>query len=312
MRTELDCMYGPEIAARVIGDVEDLIAEYRSRIAPRQRRVDQRTGVLIAYGDSICRDGEPPLRTLARFVRDYAGTLLDTVHVLPFYPYSSDDGFSVIDDLAVDPALGTWADIAALPARKMFDAVLNHCSARSASFRGYLDGDPARANWFIAPESDADLRDVVRPRTHPLLTRFEAHEGPRDVWTTFSADQVDRNFAEPAVLVDTLRILLEYALRGAEFLRLDAIAFLWKRSGTSCLHLPETHAAVRLIRKVLDRAAPHVALITETNVPHDEKIAYFGNGRDEVTRPFDGGRAGPRRFVDRNLRLALPSVTTGR
>jgi sucrose phosphorylase len=131
-------------------------------------------------------------------------------------------------------------------------------------------------------EGSPDLSQVVRPRALPLLTEFETAAGKRKAWTTFSADQVDLNFQNPDVLLEIFDILLMYAERGAQFIRLDAIAYLWKEIGTPCIHLPQTHAVIQLLRAVFDDVAPHVYLITETNVPHAENISYFGDGTNEA------------------------------
>ncbi len=210
--------------------------------------------------------------------------VISTVHILPFFPYSSDDGFSVIDYLAVNPDLGTWDDIARLRGdfKLMFDAVINHISAHSAWFQGFVSGDPTYRDFFITVDPTTDLSSVVRPRTLPLLTPVQTAEGVRHVWTTFSADQIDLNYANPAVLLRIVDVLLFYVAQGADLIRLDAIAYLWKRVGTPCIHLPETHAVVRLFRDILDYVAPAVALITETNVPHKENVSYFGDGTDEA------------------------------
>src|SRR5690606_35016656 len=97
-----------------------------------------------------------------------------------------------------------------------------------------------------------------------------------------SADQVDLNFKNPAVLLATTRALLFYVEHGAKFIRLDAIAYLWKEIGTPCIHLPQTHQVIQLMRAVLDEVAPDVRLITETNVPHPDNISYFGAGTNEA------------------------------
>ena len=90
-----------------------------------------------------------------------------------------------------------------------------------------------------------DLSAVVRPRTTPLLTEFIDDEGGiRHVWTTFSADQVDLNYANYKVLLRVLDVLLLYIEKGASLIRLDAIAFIWKEIGTSCVHLPQTHELI--------------------------------------------------------------------
>ncbi|WP_293169534.1 alpha-amylase family glycosyl hydrolase [Oceanithermus sp.] len=239
---------------------------------------------LITYGDQVTREGEAPLATLARFVDRWLAPEFSGVHLLPIYPYSSDDGFSVIDYRAVDPRLGGWDHVRALAERYalMLDAVINHASAESAWFQGFLRCEEPYRRYFLEPPEDWDLSRVVRPRTTPLLTEFQTACGPKRVWTTFSADQVDLNYREPKVLLEVLDLLLFYAAHGARRLRLDAVGFVWKEPGTTCLNLPQTHEVVKLFRTALDVTAPEVALVTETNVPHAENVAYFGNGEDEA------------------------------
>ncbi|MCC7359571.1 MAG: sugar phosphorylase [Anaerolineales bacterium] len=252
--------------------------------------LSERDALLISYGDQLTRragDGsaaEPPLRTLAEFCAATLPGLVSSVHLLPFYPASSDDGFSVVDYRAVDPALGGWEDVARFRPRfrLMFDAVINHVSAQSAWFRAFLSGDPAFQNDFITVTGDPDLMRVVRPRALPLLTTFATPGGERRVWTTFSADQVDLNYQNPDVLLEIIDTLLFYVDQGASLLRLDAIAYLWKEIGTTCLHRPQTHAVIQLLRAVLDEAAPATLLVTETNVPHVDNVSYFGDGANEA------------------------------
>ena len=171
--------------------------------------------------------------------------------------------------------------------RLMFDAVINHASRQSAWFQGFLRDEPRYRDYFIVVEGDPDLSPVVRPRALPLLTEVQTATGPKRVWTTFSDDQIDLNYTNPDVLLEVLDILLFYVAQGAEFIRLDAIAYLWKEIGTSCLHLPQTHRVVQLIRAVLDEVAPHVRLITETNVPHRDNISYFGDGHNEAQMVYN-------------------------
>ncbi|MCA9257736.1 MAG: sugar phosphorylase, partial [Planctomycetales bacterium] len=236
---------------------------------------------LITYGDMVREEGCSPLAALKRLLLDCrADEFLSAVHILPFFPYSSDDGFSVIDYRQVDPELGDWDDVAQLGDcfRLGFDLVLNHISQQSEWFSGYLRGEEPYVRYFVECDPELDLRDVVRPRSLPLLTPFETSRGQRWLWTTFSADQLDLNYAEADVMAEMLDVLLDYLRRGAGIVRLDAVAFLWKEAGTRCLHLPKTHEAVKLMRDVLEAAAPHVWLLTETNVPHRENVSYFGNG----------------------------------
>ncbi len=284
-------LYGPDRGQTCFQQLMSRLDDFRTRhpalsaepVAPHER-FTERDAVLITYGDSLRAEGEAPLRTLHRFLKARLMGVISTVHILPFFPYSSDDGFSVIDYLAVNPDLGTWDDIARLRGdfKLMFDAVINHISAHSAWFQGFVSGDPTYRDFFITVDPTTDLSSVVRPRTLPLLTPVQTAEGVRHVWTTFSADQIDLNYANPAVLLRIVDVLLFYVAQGADLIRLDAIAYLWKRVGTPCIHLPETHAVVRLFRDILDYVAPAVALITETNVPHKENVSYFGDGTDEA------------------------------
>lgn len=260
----------------------DLMRRYRDLHDPvRGERWGERDVVLITYGDQVRQPGATPLESLRQFLLDSKLVdVINTVHLLPFCPYTSDDGFSVVDYLAIDPALGSWEDIARLRQQSdlVFDLVLNHVSQSSAWFQGYLQGDARYADYFIEVDPETDLSAVTRPRSLPLLTPFETSRGTRYIWTTFSADQIDLNYANPAVLLEVLNALLFYIQQGARFVRLDAIAYLWKEMGTNCIHLPQTHAIVKLMRDVVDILAPHVVLLTETNVPHAENISYFGHG----------------------------------
>lgn len=282
-------LYGVAAGTSAYADVRALLARYAPRPASGPGlAVSERDAILITYADQVQRrtgvSAEAPLHALATFCDEHLRGVVSAVHILPFYPATSDDGFSVVDYQAVDPALGTWDDVAAVghSFRLMFDAVINHISAASEWFQGFLRDDPAWRHHFITVTGDPDLTATVRPRALPLLTTFETAAGPKAVWTTFSADQVDLNYANPAVLLAVLETLLFYASRGADFIRLDAIAYLWKQIGTSCIHLPQTHQLIQLMRAVLDEGAPDVMLITETNVPHADNLAYFGNGANEA------------------------------
>jgi sucrose phosphorylase len=240
--------------------------------------------MLITYADQVQEAGVPALQSLTEFAEAHLRGVVNAIHLLPIHPYSSDDGFSVIDYSVVEPALGDWGDVHRLAGgfKLMLDAVVNHLSVESAWFRGFLEDREPFRRYFVTVEGDPDLSAVVRPRVHPLLTTFRTAAGPKRVWTTFSDDQADLNFANPDVLVEILRVLLEYVGHGASFLRLDAIAYLWKEPGTSSIHLPQTHAVIQLLRLVLDEAAPQVALVTETNVAHAENLSYFGGGEGEA------------------------------
>ncbi len=239
--------------------------------------------MLITYGDQVQAPNEKPLQTLKAFCDSHLPGVLNSIHILPFYPWTSDDGFSVMDYRQIDPVLGTWDDVSSMQNfRLMFDGVINHISSQSDWFQKFLQDDLLYKDYFIVINGEPDLSQVVRPRALPLLTSFQTTSGEKKVWTTFSSDQVDLNFKNPEVLLEILDILLLYIEHGATFIRLDAIAYLWKEIGTTCIHLPQTHAVIQFLRAAINDIAPHVHLITETNVPHSDNISYFGNGTNEA------------------------------
>ena len=281
----LRSIYGPDKGL----EAERWITELLTRVSlqehvPGASELTERDALLIAYADQVQEPGVAPLRTLAGFCERHLAGIVSGVHLLPFYPWSSDDGFSVKDYYAVAPEYGRWEDIASFRPQfdLMVDAVFNHASAQGGWFQSFLREEPEFKEFFVTVEGECDISQVVRPRTLPLLTEFQSARGPVKVWTTFSEDQVDLNVRNPRVLVALLDVLLFYVRQGARFIRLDAIAYLCKEGGTSCIHLPDTHAVVQVFRAVLNMAAPHVQLITETNVPHTDNISYFGDGTNEA------------------------------
>jgi glycosidase len=243
------------------------------------------TAVLITYGDAIRSEGEAPLATLRRILNSCVGDAITDVHILPMFPYTSDDGFAVIDYRTINPDLGDWADVAALSRdyRLMFDFVANHVSGTCSWFTDWLAGESRYDGYFVEYDPAFDISLVTRPRTSPLFHSYPRSDGTKaTVWTTFSDDQIDINMAGVPTLVEMTDVLLGYIARGASTIRLDAIGFLWKESGTSCMHLPQTHAIIKLWRAVVDYVKPGTQIITETNVPNAENRSYFGNGSDEA------------------------------
>lgn len=246
---------------------------------------DEKDIVLITYADQFSAPGEKALPVFTRFYNDWLSRSFSHVHLLPFYPWSSDDGFSVIDYHEVAPETGSWRDVAELKksASLMFDFVCNHMSAKSKWFENYINQTPGYEDFFISVDPETDLSAVTRPRALPLLTPFTLHDGSvRHLWTTFSEDQIDLNFASPEVLIVMVDVLLHYLMEGARYIRLDAVGFMWKIPGTNCIHLEQTHRLIQLFRAITDRVAPGTVLITETNVPHKDNISYFGDGENEA------------------------------
>lgn len=260
------------------------------KVKPHTNLWSQNDIILITYGDSIIEpnkaDGEgliqAPLKTLDSFLNRYCSATINSVHILPFFPYSSDDGFSVIDYSTVNQGLGDWSDISSIAenTKLMVDLVINHCSARSMWFDNFLVGKHPGKGFFFEASPDDNLSNVTRPRTSPLLKEVETNEGTKHVWCTFSHDQVDFDFRNPDVLTAMVEIVRLYLDKGTKLFRLDAIAFLWKEVGTSCINLPKTHEVVRLLRTLIEHAAPQTIIITETNIPNRENLTYFGNANE--------------------------------
>lgn len=247
-----------------------------------QNNWTQKDVVLITYGDSLEQPGEKPLETLHSFLNTHCSDTINSVHILPFFPYSSDDGFSVIDYSSVNESLGDWEHISGIAGdyRLMADLVINHCSSRSAWFNNFIKGTGPGSDFFFTASPDDDLSDVVRPRTSPLLRETETANGTQFVWCTFSHDQVDFDFRNPEVLKAFVSIIRQYLDNGVRIFRLDAVAFLWKIPGTTSINLPQTHEAVRLIRTLVEHIQPDAVIITETNIPNRENLTYFGNANE--------------------------------
>ncbi|KXO09207.1 alpha-amylase [Moritella sp. JT01] len=266
---------------------------------PQINHWSEKDTILITYGDSILNQDEKPLQTLHHFLQSYCADTINSVHILPFFPYSSDDGFSVIDYASVNDALGDWDDIKQIAQSHhlMSDLVINHCSSRSKWFDNFIRGEGTGYDYFYTAstyslsnatvsangDSSTDrngIETVVRPRTSPLFRNTKTASGEQQVWCTFSHDQVDLDFTNPKVLINFVSIIRQYLDNGVKIFRLDAIAFLWKKAGTPCINLPETHEMVRLLRTLIEHARPDAVIITETNIPNKENLTYFGNGNE--------------------------------
>lgn len=290
LRELLLSVYPESRVDELLVEIPKLLDRYHPKISKTNHALSERDVVLITYGDQVQEPGTFPLLTLRRFLDEQSEGLINSVHILPFYPYSSDDGFSVIDYYEVHPDWGNWKMIEDMAGsyRLMFDGVINHISQESDWFKGFLAGEAPYTEYFIEDDPAKDYSQVVRPRVLPLLHDYEDAQGQtRHVWTTFSRDQVDLNYRSPKVLLQVLDLLLFYAAKGAKLIRLDAIGFMWKEDNSSCIHLPQTHQLIKVMRAVLSELAPDLIFITETNVPHAENISYFGNGFDEAQMVYN-------------------------
>lgn len=276
----LNEIYGPDAATGIVDRYDALITRHRSRKHPTDDHLHSSDSWIISYPDHISGHQGPPLEVLNEFVQRRLSPTVTGVHILPCFPSSSDEGFSVMDYLEIDEPYGTWNDIERIARHSnlMLDAVVNHASTQGDWFRQWQAGTPPYDAYFRTEDPDADVSEVVRARQHPLLTAFDTAQGERWVWTTFSDDQADLDYRNPEVALAMASVILTYAQRGAAAIRLDAVGFLWKESGTPSIHLENTHRVVQLLRATLDATYPHVLLVTETNVPHAENISYLGGG----------------------------------
>ena len=135
-------IYGQETASLALDRITPVIEKYSVKKRKKESYFSQEDVVLITYGDSLKKDGEVPLSTLHEFASQYLKGAVSNIHFLPFFPYSSDDGFSVMDFFKIDPELGTWQEVAAIGKdfELMFDYVVNHFSSKGQWFQNYLEG----------------------------------------------------------------------------------------------------------------------------------------------------------------------------
>ncbi len=272
-------LYGEDKLPILMDRLLDRLHAFGIRHVNQDEHWNEQDIIMITYGDSILHNEQTPLQTLFEFLTLHLQDSINSVHILPYFPYSSDDGFAVIDYKMVDPALGEWSDIERISDNfhLMTDLVINHVSRENLWFVDFLNGQQPGCDYFIDLPEDTDVSSVVRPRSSPLLMPAHTRNGLRHVWATFGEDQIDVNFANPDVLFEYIDILLLYIEKGSRFIRLDAVAFLWKKLNSRSMSLRETHEAVKLLRDIVDVIAPGTVIITETNVPNGENLSYFGN-----------------------------------
>lgn len=284
IREHVRKIYGEETADSITDKVIKLAKLDQTEVTkvPVENKWNEKDVISITYADSLKEEGKEPLQTLHTFFTRELKDVISGVHILPFYPYSSDDGFSVIDYKKVKKEHGDWQGVRAISKDfdVMADLVVNHCSADSEWFKNFKENKSPGKGYFVDGADFKDISKVVRPRSSPLLSEVKTVDGVKQVWCTFSADQVDLNFANPEVLLEMVDIIQFYLSQDIKIFRLDAIAFLWKESGTSCVHLPQTHEIIKLFRLVIEHINPSAIIITETNVPNKENLSYFGNDNE--------------------------------
>ncbi len=265
----------------------DLIAEEISQIINHFNRnnkkknwfVSEKTTMVICYGDSIYSKNKKHLKTFQAFFNKKLNKFIDTIHFLPFYPSSSDSGFAVKDHYKIDSKFGNWLNIKNFSSKAhiMADMVINHASARGLWFKNFLKEKKPGEDYFLLVNSKFNTSKVVRPRDHKLLKEINIFKKKEYLWRTFSDDQIDLNFKNPKVLLRFIKIMLHLINNGVTIFRLDAIAYLWKKSGTKCINLKQTHEIVKVLRIVSDSLSIKSIIVTETNLPEKENLSYFGN-----------------------------------
>ncbi len=294
IQDKLVFLYGKSKGMRAFNDLVKNLEDFiTNNTQDFKKGFNEKDIILITYGDMI-KNKKRPLQILNAFAKRYLKKKINTIHILPFFEYYSDRGFSITDYKKIDSRFGCWEDIKELNKnfKLMFDLVLNHTSDKHYWFQEFLKGNPKFQNYFIWFNKDSlpkeeVLKKVFRPRAAPLLTKYITAKGEKYVWTTFPLNQVDLNFKNEVVLFEIIDTMLFYIKKGANIIRLDAIAFVWKELGTNCVHLKQAHVIVQLLRDILDAVAPNVSIITETNVPHKENIAYFGDGENEAQMVYN-------------------------
>ena len=261
--------------------INKLINNYKD-IGPKNSKNDywsENTILLITYADSISRGlSGKTLNDFGKFYKKYLKKFINSIHFLPFFPSSGDGGFSVKNHNDVDKAYGTWEDIQSLSkqANIMTDLVLNHSSSKGDWYKNFLDDKDPGKNYFYVVDKNYDSSKVVRPRDHDLLTEIELQNKKKFLWCTFSHDQIDLNFKNPDVLLEFIKLILKLSSYGIKIFRLDAVAFIWKQPGTTCLNLSQTHEIIKLLRDIVDQLDKNLIIVTETNLPKQENLSYFG------------------------------------
>ena len=256
-----------------------------SKANRKKLKVSEDTTVVICYGDSVFDNGKiNSIKSFKSFYNKYLSKFFNTIHFLPFYPSSSDSGFAVKDHYKIDNKLGSWTDINNFSKKNniMADIVINHASSKGLWFKNFLRNKSPGKDYFIKVNKKFDISKVVRPRENNLLKKINVFNKPDFIWRTFSSDQIDLNFKNPKVLMRFVKIMINLACHGVSIFRLDAIAYLWKESGTKCINLRQTHEIIKLLRIICNSLQNSPYLITETNLPEKENLSYFGKKNDQA------------------------------
>ena len=255
-----------------------IIKIFNKKNPKKKLKISEKTSLVISYGDNIYSNKANSIRVFQNFFKKNLIKYFNAVHFLPFYPSSSDSGFAVKDHYKIEKRIGSWSDIKKISKfnHVMADIVINHSSARGLWFKNFLKKKRPGKDYFLTVNSKFDVSKVVRPRDHKLLKKIDIFKKSDYLWRTFSPDQIDLNFKNPVVLLRFIKIMIHLVNNGVRIFRLDAIAYLWKKNGTNCINLNQTHQIVKLLRIITNLLNIQTVIITETNLPEKENLSYFG------------------------------------
>ena len=282
IRSILDNIYKSHLSKKdidlLINQIFEIIKIFNKENSKENIKVSEKTSLVISYGDNIYSNKKNSIKVFKEFFEKKLNKYFNTIHFLPFYPSSSDSGFAVKDHYKIDKKIGNWSDIKRISKSNyiMADLVINHSSARGLWFKNFLKRKKPGKDYFLTVNSKFDTSKVVRPRDHKLLKKIKIFDKSDYLWRTFSPDQIDLNFKNPAVLLRFIKIMIHLINNGVRIFRLDAIAYLWKENGTNCINLKQTHEIIKLFRFISDNLKIQTLLITETNLPEKENLSYFG------------------------------------
>jgi amylosucrase len=243
----------------------------------------------VCYVDRFAGD----LRGVAEkvsYLQELGITYLHLMPLLQTRPEPNDGGYAVADYRQVDERLGTMEDLADLAGQLRragislcIDLVCNHTAKEHTWARKALAGDPAYQDYYhmFPDRAIPDLYELTLREIFPTFAPGSFTYYPeidRWVWTTFNEYQWDLNYANPAVFAEMLDSMLFLANQGVEVLRLDAVAFMWKRMGTDCENQPEAHYILQAFRALSRIAAPGLLLKAEAIVSPPQLVPYLGRG----------------------------------
>ena len=262
-----------------IREIIYLINKYNKNKKKEDLKINESTSLVICYGNSVTDGNKKSLKVFNKFYKKYLKNNFNSVHFLPFYPSSSDSGFAVKDHYKIEPRLGSWKDVKLISknCNVMADLVINHSSARGLWFSNFLKNKSPGKDYFFTVDKNFNSKKVVRPREHRLLKKIKLSNETKYLWRTFSPDQIDLNFKNPKVLIRFIKIIFNLINNGVRIFRLDAIAYLWKENGNTCINHTNTHNIIKFIRLVCNLLKTECIIITETNLPEKENLSYFGN-----------------------------------